>query len=320
VRKLIVAAVSLLAIAGTARAAWPERPVNLIVPWAAGGGTDAIARLIATGIEKELGKPVNVINRVGGSGVVGHTEIVNAKPDGYTIGLATAEFITYYWAATAPFTYEQITPIALVNFDPAALQVAQGSPLQSLGDALEAIRREPAGTFKMSAPVGGAYHLAFAGLLQEQKIDPKKVVTVPAQGAAPGLQELASGGVQMVPFSLPEGKAMIDAGKVRPLVVMARERVPAYPNVPTVKDAIGVAYEGGTWRGIVAPGNLPADVAAKVADAVQKVVESAEFKTFMSERGFGTGFMKGEQFRSFLADQHKRTGEVMEALGLRQRK
>ena len=314
-----IAAAMLVATTASAQAAWPERPVSLIVPWAAGGGTDAVARMLAAGLEKELGKPVNVINRTGG-GVIGHNEIVTSKPDGYTVGLVTAEITTYWWANTAQFTYEKLTPIALINFDAGAFHVAASSPWKSLRDALDEIRKAPAGTYKLSGmPVGAAYHLAFAGLLQLAGIDPKAVAVVPSQGAAPGFQELAAGGVHIIPSSLPEGKAMVDAGRVKALAVLARERIAAFPDVPTVKEAIGEDYAGGTWRGVAGPAGLPADVVNKLTAAVEKVATSDEFRTFMNERGFGTAWAKGDEFGAFLAEQHKRNGEIMGALGLRQR-
>ena len=303
-----------------AQAAWPERPITLIVPWAAGGGTDAVARIMAAGLEKELGKPVNVVNRTGGGGVVGHTEIVNAKPDGYTIGLATAEVTTYYWSNTAPFTYEQLTPIALVNFDASAFNVSSSSPWQDLKAALEDIRKQPVGHYKLSGmAAGAAYHLAFAGLLKLEGINPKSVTVVPSQGAAPGFQELASGGVQIVPSSLPEGKPMIDAGRVKSLAVLAKDRIAAFPNVPTVKEAIGKDYSGGTWRGLAAPAGLPPEVTARLVAAVEKVATGSEYKGFLNDRGFGYAFEKGEAFKTFLAEQHKNNGEVMADLGLKLR-
>jgi tripartite-type tricarboxylate transporter receptor subunit TctC len=313
-------AAALALAAGTAQAAWPERPITLIVPWAAGGGTDAVARVIATGLEKELGRPVNVVNRTGAGGIVGHSEIVNAKPDGYTIGLATAEVTTYYWSGTAPFTYEKLTPIALVNFDSAAFNVSASSPWGDLKAALDDIRKQPAGSFKLSGmAAGAAYHLAFAGLLQLEGIDPKAVTVVPSQGAAPGFQELAAGGVQIVPSSLPEGKAMMDAGRVKALAVMAKEPIGAFPSVPTIKQAIGKDYEGGTWRGLAAPLGLPAEIEARLVETVAKVVNSEEYKSFLNSRGFGYAFAKGPEFGAFLAKQHKQNGEIMNALGLRQR-
>jgi tripartite-type tricarboxylate transporter receptor subunit TctC len=318
--KSLMMAAALAATSFSASAAWPERPITLVVPWAAGGGTDAVARMIAAGLEKELGKPVNVVNRTGGGGVVGHTEMVNAKPDGYTIGLATAEVTTFYWSNTAPFTYEKLTPIALVNFDSAAFNVAANSPWGDLRAALDDIKKQPVGKYKLSGmAAGAAYHLAFAGLLQLEGIDPKAVVVVPSQGAAPGFQELASGGVQIVPSSLPEGKPMFDAGRVKSLAVMSKEKIGAFPAVPTVKDAIGKEYEGGTWRGLAAPAGVPAEITAKLVEAADKVANSEEYKKFLAERGFGHAYAKGPAFGEFLATQHKNNGEIMGALGLRLR-
>ncbi len=319
IRTLLLAA-TVATLALPAFAAWPERPLTLVVPWAAGGGTDAVARILAAGLEKELGKPVNVVNRTGGGGVVGHTEIVNAKPDGYTIGLATAEVTTYYWSNTAPFTYEKLTPLALVNFDSAAFNVAANSPWGDLRAALDDIKKQPVGHYKLSGmAAGAAYHLAFAGLLQLEGINPKSVAVVPSQGAAPGFQELASGGVQIVPSSLPEGKAMFDAGRVKALAVMSKETISAFPKVPTVKQAISKEYEGGTWRGLAAPAGLPADIAARLVEATDKVANSDAYKNFLAERGFGYAFAKGPAFGTFLATQHKNNGEIMGALGLRLR-
>ena len=315
---LVAAAVTLATI--SAHAAWPERPITLIVPWAAGGGTDAVGRIIAAGLEKELGKPVNVVNRTGGGGVVGHTEMINAKPDGYTIGLATAEVTTYYWANTAPYTYEKLSPIALVNFDNVAFFVAESSPWKTLGEALAAIKKDPPGTYKMSGmPVGAAYHLAFSRLLQTEGIDAKAVPVVPNQGAAQGFQELVSGGVQILPSSLPEGRAMVDGKRAKVLAVLAAERLPAFADVPTVKQAIGREVVGGTWRGVAGPAGLPDDVATRLIAAVEKVVNGPDFKNFMKDRGFGIAWAKGADFGTFLAEQHKNNGEVMSALGLRLR-
>lgn len=316
-RTLLTAAILAAGVVG-AHAEWPERPITMIVPWAAGGGTDAVARTIAAGLEAELGKPVNVVNRTGGAGVVGHTEIVRARPDGYTIGLATAELVSYKWAGTAQFTYEDMTPVALVNFDAGAFHVAADSKWASMKDAIAGIKSEPAGTYKLSGMgAGAAYHLAFGRLLQANGIDPKAVTVVPSQGAAPGFQELASGGVQIVPSSLPEGKVMVDAGRAKALGVFSEERLEAFPNVPTAKEELGIDFSGGTWRGLVGPSKLPADITMKLGEALDKVVHKPEFETFMKQRGFGTRWARGDDFKSFLATEHARTGEIMGALGLR---
>ncbi|RUT31284.1 tripartite tricarboxylate transporter substrate binding protein [Arsenicitalea aurantiaca] len=316
---LLTAAI-LAGVSGPALAQYPERPITMIVAWAAGGGTDAVARALAAQLEAELGTPVNVVNRTGGAGVIGHTEIVNARPDGYTIGLASAELSTYYWSGTAQFTANDVTPIALVNLDASAFNVAANSEWQDLRSALDAIAEAPAGTYKLSgmAP-GAAYHLAFSSLLNAEGIDPNTITVVPSQGAAPGFQELAAGGVEIVPSSLPEATAMIDAGQVKTLAVLASERLEAFPDVPTVEEAIGRPFAGGTWRGIVAPAGIPDEARDRLIAAVETVWNSEDFQSFMSERGFGLTYLSGDDFGAYLAEQHEQNGEVMGLLGLRQR-
>ena len=305
---------------GAALADYPERPITLIVSWNAGGGSDAIARVLAAGLEQELGVTVGVVNKPGGGGVIGHAEMLSAKPDGYTIGFGTAEMASFYWAGNAAFKATDFTPIGLVNIDPAAFQVATDSPWADAKAALADIGAQPAGTYKMSGMgTGSAYHLAFAGFLKANGLDPLAVTLVPSQGAAPGFQELVSGGVQIIPSSLPEGLAMQQAGKVRALAVLSEARNPAFPDVPTAEEATGVPFAGGTWRGVVGPQDLDPAVADRLAAAVTKVVTSEAFTTFMTEKGFGVVNLGPVEFGDFLAQQHEQFGTIMNDIGLAQR-
>lgn len=319
-KKITLAVTALLMGSVSALAEYPERAISFIVPWNAGGGTDAIARTFAAGLEKELGTKVNVINRTGGAGVVGHQAMSSAAPDGYTIGLATAELVSYYWNGQAEFTYKNYVPISLINLDPAAFHVAADSEWKDLNQALEAIRTAPANTYKLSgmAP-GAAYHIALSEMLKSQNIDPLNITVIPTQGAAPGFQELVSGGVQLLPFSLPEGRTMIDAGKVRSLAVFSDSRSPSFPDVPTLKEAIGLDYVNGTWRGIVGPEGMPAEIQAKLSDASQKVVESETFKSFMDKQGYGIFYKNSADFTDFLEEKQQSVGEVLKLLKLRVR-
>lgn len=319
-RMLALAAAFATTMAGTALAEYPERPIKMIIAWSPGGGTDAVGRVLATEMEKVLGTPITVVNRTGGAGIVGHTEMVNARPDGYTIGLASIELSTYYWSGTAPFTAKDVTPIALVNFDPSSFNVPANSPWTDLRVALDAIKQAPAGTYKLTGMAPGAgYHLAFSGLLHADGIDPNKLVVIPTQGAAQGFQELAAGGADVQPSSLPEAQAMIDAGKVKSLAVLSEERLPAFPDVPTAKEAVGIDAVGGAWRGIVAPKGLPDDIAAKLEADVDTAWKSEAFQSFMTERGFGMEYMNAKDFGAFLAAQHDSNGETMGLLGLKHR-
>ena len=309
------AALALLASAG-AQAAWPERPVTLIVPWGAGGGTDATARIIGSLLERELKQPINVVNRTGGNGVVGHSAIATAPPDGYTIGMATVEIAMMHWQGLTELKYSSYTPIALVNLDPAGFQVRADSPYKNMQDVLAAVKANP-GKFKASGTgQGGIWHLAVAGMLKDLKLDPASVPWVPSNGAAPGLQDLVAGGVEFAPCSLPEARSLIDAGKVRSLAVMASQPAALYPNVPTLKAATGSDWQLGAWRGIVAPKGIPKDVEAALGGALKRVYDGKEYKDFMAQRGFGVIWAAGPDFEKFMAKSDADLGATMKSVGL----
>jgi tripartite-type tricarboxylate transporter receptor subunit TctC len=295
---------------------YPSRPITLIVPWGAGGGTDATARIIGSLLEKELGQPVTVVNRTGGSGVVGHAAIASAPPDGYTIGMATVEISMMHWQGLTDLNGASYTPIGLVNADPAGIEVRADAPYKTVQDLLAAIKANP-GKFKASGTgQGGIWHLAIAGLLRDQNIDPSALPWVPSNGAAPGLQDMVAGGVEVAPVSLPEARSLIDAGKVRSLAVMADKPAALYPNVPTLKAALGSDWTMAAWRGIVAPKGIPNDVRDKLAAALRKVAASKEYTDFMAQRGFGVIYAGPDDFGKFMAKSDTDLGATMKAVGL----
>src|SRR5215204_1421102 len=221
------AALPLLSAGESARAAYPERPITIIVPWAAGGGTDATARIIGSLLEKELGQPVNVVNRVGGSGVVGHEAIASAQPDGYTLGIITVEIAMMHWQGLTELTPKSYTPLALMNEDPPGLQVRADAPYKTVKELAEAIKAAPAGKLKASGTgQGGIWHLALVGWLQAMGLKPDHGAWVPSSGAAPAMQDLAAGGIDIVTCSVPEARAMIEACKARSLALWRRRRTP----------------------------------------------------------------------------------------------
>lgn len=310
------AALAAFAFAGAALAAYPERPVQLIVPWAAGGGTDATARIIASILEKELGQPVNVVNRTGGSGVVGHAAIAGAAPDGYTIGLITVEIGMMHWQGLTDLTGASYTPLGLVNADPSGVQVAADSPYKNMNDLLTAIKANPGKLKASGTGQGGIWHLAIAGMLKDLKIDPASVPWVPSNGAAPGLQELVAGGVQIAPVSLPEARSLIDAGKVRSLALMSDKPSALYPNIPTLKAATGSNWTMAAWRGMAAPKGIPAEARDKLVAAIKKIAASKEYNDFMSQRGFGVIYLPPDEFAAFMKKSDADLGATMKAVGI----
>lgn len=309
---------AMIALVSTpAFADYPERPLTLIVPWAAGGGTDATARTIARALEEQLGQNVNVVNRTGGSGVVGHAAMLNAAPDGYTIGLATVEVNTMHWQGLTDLTYEDLTPIAQINYDSPGIQVATDGAFESLDAMMEAIRTEPKGSLTASGTgQGGIWHLAFAGFLMDQDIPADQVIWIPSEGSAPAMTELASGGVDIVSTSVPEARSMIDAGRVKSFAVMASERLAAFPDIPTTQELVGSDYQVGAWRGIVGPRGMDAEVVAMLESAIEAAYQSDTYQDFMAQRGFGTEWRNAEEFGQMMQEMDAILGEIVEQVGL----
>ncbi len=295
---------------------YPSRPITMVVPWGAGGGTDATARIVAALMEKEMGQPVNVVNRTGGNGVVGHSAIASAPADGYTLGMITVEISMMHWAGLTDLKPTNYTPLALMNIDPAAVTVRADSPYKTVNDLLAAIKANP-GKFKASGTgQGGIWHLALAGMLKDQKMETSAAPWVPSNGAAPAMNDLAAGGIEFVTCSLPESRALIDAGKARPLTIMANQPSGLYPNVPTLKTATGSNWAIGAWRGIAGPKGLPADVQAKIGAVLKKIYDSPDYQGFMQQRGFGVVYADAKGFEQFMAKGDADMGSVMKSLGL----
>lgn len=312
---VVLALVATAPTPAAAQAKYPSRPIQLICPWAAGGGTDRIARMVAVLLEKELGQPVTVVNRTGGSGAVGHTAGATAAPDGYTITIVTIEITQMHWQGLTPLTYKDFTPVALLNIDPAGVQVAANAEWKTLKELLDYVKANPGKAKASGTGKGGVWDIARAGMLKSAGISVDAMPWVPSTGAATGLQELVAGGVQVVTASLPEGGPLIEAKKVRPLAIMADQRDPLFPNVPTLKEQ-GINWTMGAWRGIALPKGSSPELVAVLEKALDKVVKSAEFGDFMKKNGFGILWKPAADFGKFMAEQDDSMGKLMKEVGL----
>ncbi|MFK7966694.1 MAG: Bug family tripartite tricarboxylate transporter substrate binding protein [Burkholderiaceae bacterium] len=297
--KTAVATVLAASMMTAAQAEYPERPVTIVVPWGAGGGTDTIIRLFAVGFEKAMGQPINVVNRTGGSGVVGHSAIANGKPDGYTLGACTSE-ITYFktigLADITPASYDLISRLAII---PAGVTVKADSPYKSVAELLDAVKAGDAGAMTSSGSgLGGPWHMAVAGMLKAVDQPTDKVKFVPSKGGAPALQDLSAGGISMFTGSPIEARSLAEAGKVKVLAIMSEERSPAFPDVPTLKES-GVDFALTNWFSLCAPKGLPADVKAKITAAAKEGANSKDVLDALSKRGITPLFDGPEKFASF---------------------
>jgi tripartite-type tricarboxylate transporter receptor subunit TctC len=194
--------------------------------------------------------------------------------------------------------------------------VRADSAFQNLGDLLQAIKANP-GKYKGSGTAqGGIWHVALAGLLDEQQIPPSAVVWIPSNGSAPALIDLVAGGADIVVAALAEARSLIDAGKVKSLAVLDDKPSSLYPAVPIASQSIATKWMMGAWRGIAAPANLPAEIAARLQAAVKNAYESQEYKDFIATRGFGMRWADPDEFARFLAMSDQQMGAVMKTVGL----
>lgn len=315
-RTIFAAAIAALLPSFAFAADWPERPVTIVVPAGAGGGTDATARMLADRLRDKFGVPFNVVNQGQGGGVVGINNIKTADPDGYTIGVIY-NFAHYAPMGQADFNAADFTAIAQYNFDPAGFNVRANSEWKSIGDALDAIKATP-GDYSIACGggCGGSWPIAAATLFSEWGVDLSQVRMIAGQGAAGALQDMVAGGFDVVPSSVPEAGALIQAGRVKSLAVFGSERLAAFPDIPTLSEQTDLDLSLGAWRGVVAPVGLDADIAAELEEAMGEIVSDEGWQAQMTERGFGIQWRDSSAFADFIASEEGSVREIVATLGL----
>ncbi|TVQ29555.1 MAG: tripartite tricarboxylate transporter substrate binding protein [Geminicoccaceae bacterium] len=294
----------------------PQRAVTYVVPWGAGGGTDANSRMLASLLEREMGQPFNVVNRTGGNGVVGHSAIANAAADGYTVGAVTVEIAMMRHIGLTDLSHENVTPIALVDIVPASVTVGRNSPFETLEDLLAHAEANPGALTASGTSQGGIWHLAIAGLLNAEGIDPQAIRWIPSDGAASGMQELMAGGVDMVTVALSEAKALISAGELRGLAYMHDTRMEALPDVPTTKEVLDSEWTLAAFITISAPADLPEEIRCSYEAAVERAFATQEWADFKASRGSEVVWMNSADTAEMMAQADENLGATMRAIGL----
>lgn len=317
--KTLLAAASLaVAATGSATAAdWPAGPVEIIVPYAAGGGTDATARFLARVFQEKYGQPFNVINRTGGGGIVGLEALVNAKPDGSVMGIMSADLSTFKWFGQSILTYRDIEMVGVYNMALPALMVAENSPFKTAMEAFDAMKADPR-KYKLhiGSSIGNSYHISFVGIAAHYGINPAEIPTVTGTGAINGLQELAAGGVDFSLAALAEGDAMIRSGKVRPLVILGQEKAKVMPDLPTAGEALGQGWQFGVWRGVGVPKGVAADTLEQIKAAFNEVYAADEFQKLMDTQGFDTYTVPDAELIPFIDKSEAAAGEALKQIGV----
>ncbi|MFC7738851.1 tripartite tricarboxylate transporter substrate binding protein [Roseomonas sp. GCM10028921] len=259
---------------GAAAQSFPSRPIEIVVPVAPGGGTDMVARAFADVAQKYLPQPVLVLNRPGASGAIGMQEVLNARPDGYKVGLVYSDLAILPGLKRIRFSSDDFHMIALLNADPGSVVVPADSPWRSIEDLVAEAKRRP-GTVKLgNSGAGSIWHMAAAAM--EEKVG-AEFLHVPFTGSAPALAALLGNHVEAVATSPGEASAYVHGGKMRVLAVMAEERAPGFPEVPTLKER-GFDVSVGVWRGLAVHRNTPAPVVATLTEVARRTAEDPAFR------------------------------------------
>jgi len=315
-KKSIVFGVILVVLFTTisAFAAYPDKSVTIVCPWGAGGGTDRVARFLAAELEKEYGKPFTVVNKTGGGGAVGHGAGAYAKPDGYTLTLVTLEIANMHWMGLTELTYEDFDYVIQVNQDPSCVIVKADAPWHSITELLVDIAMHSGKYMFSGSSAGSIWDLSRIGLFDKVGVPMDYVKWIPTTGAAPSIVELLGGHIDVITCSAPEAAAQLDSGQLRALAIMADERNPKYPDVPTLKE-LGIDWSSGTWRGIAVPKGTPKEVINSLYGKLSKITNSEKYKDFMSKNGFGIKIGNSEEFSNFVEEQNTTWKKILKIGG-----
>jgi len=308
--------VTLLAIALAATAgfaAYPERPVKLIVPWAAGGDTDAIFRPFGQQLQKHLGATVVIANVTGASGTAGAREAKSSPPDGYTVYAVHDYIHSTYYTGVADVSYADFEPICSVSNTPSVLTASPKTKWSSFQELLADAKARP-GQITVGATLGSTSHF-FPALIE--KAAGIKFKYVSYEGLAPRMNAILGGHIDLTDSNLTQ-KGKVDAGQLKFLAVATDKRLPDAPNVPTLKE-LGVDVVYAVTRGLMAPKGTPADVLTKLEDSCRKATAEPKFAEDMAKQGTFVRFMDRKQYADFLKKNDDLNKTLARDLGLLKR-
>lgn len=291
---------------------YPSKKIEMICPWAAGGGTDRTARKLANLAGNHMDTSFYVTNKTGGSGSVGFNAVANAEPNGYTVGVLTVEVCTISHLGISDVSPDDFAAVMQYNFDPASLTVPEDAPYDTIGEFVDYAKDNP-GEIKISnSGIGAIWHLSAAGFAQETGIDVKHVGY---DGGAPATKAVVNGEVDATTASAAEVAPQVKDGPLKVLGVMGDKRVSIFPEVPTLKEK-GIDFRMGAWRGLAVPKGTDEKRVTKLHDAYKGVYDSDKFKKFMNNNGFGMVYRSSDEFSSFMDDQYKKFEGIIKKLDL----
>jgi tripartite-type tricarboxylate transporter receptor subunit TctC len=311
-----VVAVVVCLIASGARAQYPDRPIHLIVPQAAGSATDTVARILGAALAKQIGQQIIVDDRPGGALTVGLDLTAKAAPDGYTVcmGPIGALAISPHLVKNLPYNIERdFRPVALVLRGQLLLAVSPKTPFHSVKELIAYAKANPGKLLNASSSNGSPGHV---GGELFKFMTGTNIVHVPYKGGAPAINDLMAGRVQLMFESLNSIAPFARSGQVRPLAVTGDHRSPAFPDLPTVAEAGVAGYSAPTWAGVIAPAGVSHPIVEKLNAAINKAIASADFKARFATIGEEPAGGTTDEFAALIASDSKKWGEVIKRAGI----
>ncbi|MFO1302211.1 MAG: tripartite tricarboxylate transporter substrate binding protein [Burkholderiales bacterium] len=314
--RITIAALAVQTISvGVHAQAYPDKPVHIVVPYAAGGAVDIVARTVGQPLQEALKQPVIVENRPGAGGNIGMEAVARAAPDGYTLLMASNAIATNN-ALFPKLTFDgrkDFTPVARIGYAPLVIVVPASSPAKSLKDLIAQAKAEPGKLTYATAGNGSSGHLAGELFKSAAKVD---VTHVPYKGGAPAITDLVGERISFMPINAVEVMSHIKSGRLRALAVASDRRFPLLPDVPTAAEAGLPGFEATVWWGLVAPAKTPGDVVARLnADTNRILAEPAVVKRF-DEMGVVLVPQAPDKFGAYIASQADLWSGVVKAGGI----
>lgn len=301
--------------AGPTASGYPDHSIELVVPYAAGGGTDALARSFAEVSHKYMKQSIVVNDRPGASGAIGYGDVIASKADGYKMALLTVEITFLNSLGIARFTHEAFTPIARLNFDPSAVTVRADAPWNTIEEFLDAARKNP-GEIKMgNAGNGSIWNLTASALEDQAHV---KFNQVPFQGAAPAVLSLLGGHIDAVAVSPAEVSVHLGTGnkKLKMLAVMSAQRLPAFDTIPTLKER-GVDVALGAWRGLAVAKGTPPEIVDYLKGVAEKTAKDPAFIDSLQKLNLGYSYADASTFKAQMVSDSAFFKSLIDKIGMK---
>jgi tripartite-type tricarboxylate transporter receptor subunit TctC len=314
-RRLLVLLVAAAACSSSFAQAWPAKPIRLVVPFPAGGGTDIIGREVSQKITEGTKWPFIVDNKPGSGGNIGIDNVAKSPADGYSLVLGQTSNLAINPSLYSKLPYDPVkdlTPISKVASAPLALVVSADSPYRTLGELVAAAKAKPGSVNFATSGNGTVAHLATELFQKEAGV---KLTHIPYKGASQGINDVIGGQVQVYVSSIPTLIGHIKNGKLRGLAVTSLKRVDDLPQVPTVAESGYKGFEAVTWFGVLGPANLPKDITARLNTEINKALQTPELQKKLNDQGADVGGSTPEQFGKLVRDEMARWGKVVKDSG-----